>query len=65
MKATFQLTNPDEMQASMTITMTIKQWKELRQQLDVKWPSVRLSTLIGSVIRAAEDTFSDETKEVA
>lgn len=33
MKARFMIENPDEVEATLKITMTVKEWTELRDQL--------------------------------
>ena len=63
MRGKFKLDNPDEMQASLTITMSVKQWRDLRDQLDSKWPSVRLAGFIGGLIRQAEAVISDSERD--
>lgn len=57
MKARFMIESPDEMQATMKITMTVKEWTELRDQLQNKWPASRLSTAITNVIIEARKVY--------
>jgi len=57
MKARFMIESPDEMVATMKITMTVKEWGELRDQLESKWPSSRLSCAITSVLIEARKVY--------
>lgn len=53
MKARFMLESPGEVQATMKITMPVKEWEDLRDQLQEKWPSSRLSHAITSMLSEA------------
>lgn len=53
MKARFMIENPQEIEATLKITMTVKEWEELRDQLQGKWPSSRLNAAITSVLTDA------------
>lgn len=64
MKARFMLENPDEIQATMKITMRVKDWKELRDQLAQKWPSSQLSVAITSVVAEASKAYYAPDKDV-
>ena len=57
MKARFMIEQPDEVQATMKITMTVKEWCELRDQLQSKWPSSRLSLAITQVLAEARKVY--------
>jgi hypothetical protein len=57
MRSTFKLDNPDDMQATMTLTMSVKEWRQLRKQLSDSWPSCDFSRQIGDLVRAAEAHF--------
>jgi hypothetical protein len=67
MRATFQIRNPDDIEAAVTITMTIKQWRVLRGQLSQDWPSWKFGSVISDTIRQAEQSFyaSDSPEGVA
>jgi hypothetical protein len=56
-RARFLIENPDDLEATMKITMKLKEWIELRDQLQNAWPSSRLSGAITSVIAEARKTF--------
>lgn len=57
MKARFMIEEPGEIQATMKITMAVKEWEELRDQLAQKWPSSRLHSAITSVIIEARKVY--------
>jgi len=57
MRARFLMEAPDEIEATMKITMKLKEWTELRDQLQEVWPSSRLSSAITSVIADARKIF--------
>lgn len=54
MQASIRLTVPESAQATMTVTMTIKEWKEFRAQLVESWPSWKIASAISDVINEAE-----------
>ena len=57
MKARFMIENPDGIEATMKITMSVKEWTELRDQLSERWPSSRLNHAITHVIIEACKTY--------
>ena len=57
MRARFLIESPDEIEATMKITMTVKEWTELRDQLAEKWPSSRLSRAITNVLSEARKVY--------
>lgn len=57
MQARFLIENPGEIKATMKITMTVKEWEELRDQLANKWPSSRLSQAITQVLCEARKVY--------
>lgn len=63
MKAKFQLIDPEAMEASITITMTLKQWREVMRQQPQQWPACEVGRLIASVIGEANQTFTAEIRE--
>src|SRR3546814_8750843 len=64
MKTVFQIQKPDDMQATIVLTATVGEFRELRTQLSGKWPSAEFSRSIGDVIRQAESTFyADESEQ--
>lgn len=63
MRARFLIEDPDEIEATMKITMTVKEWTELRDQLAEKWPSSRLSLVITSVLSEARKIYYAPDKD--
>ena len=57
MRARFMIETPDEIEATMKITMTVKEWCEFRDQLANKWPSSRLSVAITQVLSEARKVY--------
>lgn len=57
MKARFMVENPDEIEATLKVTMTVKKWTELRDQLSNAYPSWQLSAAITDVITAARRVY--------
>lgn len=67
MRMRFELSNPDEADATLLVTMKVKHWKELRKQLGDAYPSWQLGYHISDVIRSAEESFCkriDDKEEV-
>ena len=54
MRSEFKFQNPDELVATITMTATVKQWRELYEQLPRQWPSWDVARQIGEVISAAQ-----------
>lgn len=57
MKALLKCENPETIVYSMTITMTAKEWENLREQLQAKWPSSRLSSSITDLLAQARRIY--------
>ena len=60
MKARFMIENPDDIEATIKLTMTIKKWVELRDQLVNNYPSWELSSKISEVVSTARKVFYAE-----
>jgi len=63
MKATFQVSDPDDIECSVKITMPLRKWRQLRDQLNSKWPSWELSSAISSMLRNVEGVYYAEEVE--
>ncbi|MDF0501575.1 hypothetical protein POK33_12685 [Burkholderia cenocepacia] len=63
MKSEFKIQRPDDVPMTLTMTMTLGEWKKLQEQLATTYPSWKLSTNIGEMVRLATTTFG-ETKEL-
>lgn len=57
MKARFMIENPKEIECTMEITMTVKEWEELRDQLVVKYPSFKLSKAVTSILNEVRKVY--------
>lgn len=57
MKARYMIEDPDAVEATMKITMTMKEWSDLRDQLEDKWPSSRLSQAITHILSDARRVY--------
>lgn len=62
-KTEFQLENVDQMQATATITMTIKEWRELAKELPERWPFWKLGAAINKIVCKANSSWSEKVVE--
>lgn len=60
MKSRFMVENPDDIEMTMKITMTVGDWTKLRDQLQQKYPSWRLSGMITNLLSQARKVFYEE-----
>jgi len=60
MRVKFMIENPDSIEATIKITMTVKEWTELRDQLENNWPTSGLSRTITDVMIQARKVFYAE-----
>ena len=63
MKARFMIESPDSIEATMKITMSVKEWGELRDQLGTVWPSSRLGSAINQVLSQARKVYYAEEND--
>lgn len=63
MKARYMLERPETIDATLKITMTVKEWEELRDQLNYAHPSWRLSSIITNLLADARRTIYPPEKE--
>jgi hypothetical protein len=63
MQGKFQIEDPKKIVATLTLTTSIKEWCELRDQLQHKWPSSDLVYLIDDVLSKAQKIFWADVKE--
>lgn len=57
MNVKFTATQPDNIEMTVSLTMPLKNWRLLSQQLSTAWPSSELSMDIDSVVRQALKNF--------
>ena len=60
MKAKFKLENPDEIQATIEITMTLKNWEDLSRQLANNYPASEFRSVISDVVNQSKRHFYPE-----
>ena len=60
MKARFLIEEPEKVEFTLKLTMTAKEWEQLRDQLQEKWPSARLSRAITSILTNVRATHYPE-----
>lgn len=57
MKFEFSLCKPDELEATMEITMTVKEWRKLKNLIANDYPGYSFSQQISELIYEAEKHF--------
>lgn len=63
MTSYFQTQNPDKIEMTMTVTMTLEEWKIISASLPAKWPSCDLTSAINSMVNQAVMRFYPKTKD--
>lgn len=56
-KARMIVERPDDIEMTLKMTMTIKEWERLRDQLDTSFPSWMLTSAINEMLSVARKTF--------
>ncbi len=64
-RGNYRLTDPGETEATLSITMTLKEWEKLKEQLVSDYPSWHLSVLIRRLIDLGTQEFRDTHGEEA
>lgn len=55
MKASFKINNPDQMECTLSLTMTLGAFKLLRQQTSqISYPGFKVSEAISELVQKAE-----------
>lgn len=57
MKTRLKVENPGDVEFTMTITMPAKEWEQLRDALQNKWPASALSCRISDLLGQARKIF--------
>ena len=57
MRARFMIENPQEIECTMKLTMNVKEWEDLRDQLNTTWPSSRLSQAITEILSEVRKVY--------
>lgn len=58
MRATFSLDQAKDVDATMTITMKVSEWKQLCGLLPQAWPAHQLDRAIRQLVSEAERTYT-------
>lgn len=61
MKGRMKIERPDDVEVTLTITMTAKKWCEIRDQLANKYPSWQLSSLITNTLATVRKIVWEDT----
>lgn len=59
MRVAAKLSVPDDVSMTLTVSMSIKHWREFRKGLRTQWPDWEIAGAIDSAISQAEKTSWD------
>ena len=59
MKAVYQLENTEEMEATLTVTMRIREWKELAEAMPGSWPHWKYAAAIRDMVTKANKAYAE------
>jgi hypothetical protein len=65
MRGRFMVEKPDDIEFTLTVTMTAKHWCDLRDQLEDIWPSSRLTMMINSMLSDARRIYWHDADAVS
>ena len=63
MKAHMKITDPDRIEVTLTVTMPLKTWKELREQLSKDHPSWEFGSKITDMVYQINEHFTPKEVE--
>jgi hypothetical protein len=63
MTSKIKVKNPDDIEMELTLTMRLKDWKELNLQLQKTWPSWEIGSKIYSMVTHAERHFYPQEQD--
>jgi len=63
MKASYELKNPNKLEATITLTATVEDFRELMKHQPEAWPCWHLRNAIKEVVDKAEATFYANSKQ--
>lgn len=61
MEARFEIKDPDEIEATLTITATVKELRFLRKHTEAIYGTAEFRNMLGDIIAQAESKFYAET----
>jgi hypothetical protein len=64
MNATFSANKPEDIEFSLTLTMKLKDWLQLREQLSSDYPSWRVGSEISDMVMQAKTVFFPELEKL-
>jgi len=63
-KAKMAIVNPADIEVSLTMTMKLKEWKELKEQMNSdRWPSCDLTGKISEIVRQIDKVYYPEASQ--
>ncbi len=63
MTSTFKIEKPDAVDMTLTVTMSLADWKRLKSQLESsQFPSWKMAQSIDQMIRKGSEQFSSESE---
>lgn len=62
MKTSLKVQNPDSIEMTLTVTMTLGDWKTLQRQLATPWPAWKLGEAINNMVHKANANFTPDEK---
>lgn len=63
MRGTVEVEQPDSVEVSVTLTASLKEFKELREQIGEKWPGWKVAEILNTAIRRIEATLDARESE--
>lgn len=63
MKGEFSANNPQDIEFTLTLTMKLKDWLELKKQLTTDYPSWRVGEEISDMVMQAKKVFYPEPRD--
>ena len=60
MKALIKIVDPDKVEMSLTLTMTLGAWEILQNQVEGKWPGWQVKAVIDDMIAKAQKQFTSQ-----
>lgn len=60
MKAAWRYNNADDIEATVTITMSLGKWRSLQEAIGTKYPAWEFANIISDVVRKASALITSE-----
>lgn len=62
MKATFKVEDPKDIELTMTITMSLKEWNQLADTIKDEYPGWKFALFISQMVRHATMHLTEDTE---